>query len=348
METIPEQWPQLREKAGADEVPSILDLLWEPGYQGLYEDFLDWTDSRIRGYLAGAGELKYVPVPGVGPYMPGYKFPATFVPSVWGTAKGMRDQARKAFAGIIEEAITNESSWAYLIGKLDLAWGLLVGSRHSEIDERLRVLSHTALGWYKHFARRYFMMMAPLTIILLKIWPTFIKPALIRTITTYAVKPFIRRFPETARMVGYGIRPIFYATHPVLSFKIAFQHIPQLIRSFVATIKGLTRIGIVPATWGLKAILTKGLPAAGVLSGIVGALLAIFLVDYECQAPGLSDMELDAIYANPDMQPYREEAAQVAAEVHDLEQRISGLKISIGAEGPLGLERKPMKFIKWM
>lgn len=349
MEHIPEQWPQLRIKAGADEVSSILDLIWEPGYQGLYENFLDWTDSRIRGYLAGAGELKYIPLPGVSPYMPGKKIVRKEIEGemvevgqwdwgVWSTAKAMREQARKAFAGIIEEAIANDSSWAYLTGKLSLAWGLLEGSRHSEIDRRLRVLSHAALGWYKHFARRYFMFMAPLTIILLKIWPAFIKPMLIRAIKTYAVKPFIRRFPETARMVGYGMKPLFYATHPVLTFKVAFQHLPQLVRTFVNTIKGLTRVGIVPATWGLKAILTKGLPAAGVLSGIVGALLVIFLTDYECQAPGLSDMELDAIYLNPDLQPYREEAAQIATEVHDLEQRISGLRVSIEAEGPLGLK----------
>ena len=338
MEYIPEQWPQLRIKAGADEISSILDLLWEPGYQGLYENFLDWTDARIRGYLAGAGELKYVPLPGVGPYMPGYKWPATFVPSVWSTAKIMREQARKAFAGIIEEAIANDSSWAYLTGKLGLAWGLLEGSRHSEIEERLRTLSHTALGWYKHFARRYFMFMAPLTILLLKVWPAFIKPMIIRAIKTYAVKPFVGRFPQTARAIGYGIRPLFYTTHPVLSFKLAFQHVLPLARSFVNTIKGLTRVGIVPAVWGLKEILAVGLPAAGLLPAVVAALIATLLVDYECHAPGLSDMELDAIYLNPDLQPYREEAAQIAAEVHDLEQRISGLKVSIEAEAPLGLK----------
>lgn len=338
MERIPEQWTRLREKAGADEIPSILDLIWEPGYQGLYENFLDWTDARIRGYLAGAGELKYIPLPGVGPYMPGYKWPATFVPSVWSTATIMREQARKAFAGIIEEAIANDSSWAYLTGKLDLAWGLLEGSRHSEIEERLRTLSHTALGWYKHFARRYFIFLAPLTLVLLKIWPAFIKPALLRVIKTYAAKPFIGRFPKTARVVGYGVRPLFYAAHPVLSFKLAFQHVLPLARTFINTIKELTRVGIVPAVWGLKEILTVGLPAGGVLTGIVAGLLLIFLWDYECQAPRLSDMELDAIYLNPDLQPYREEAAQVAAEVHDLEQRISGLKVSIEAEAPLGLK----------
>jgi len=349
MEYIPEQWTSLRRKAGADAVPSLLDLVWDPGYQLAYEDFLDRVQSRMHGYTAGAGELLYAPQ--ASPYMRTWAGGLSFPVSVWGTAKNLRKQVRLAFQETINNAISSGLSQAAMEAKLEMTWTLLEGSRWSEIDSRLRALSHTAMGWYKSFARRYFMILAPITVALFQIWKHIALPFM-RNMMRAGANVFRYYMPGTANWLATNIAlPVSRARtgwiHPMLGEPFVnpvvanlrmswfgLKHVPGVVVKFARTIKDLWTkpVGIVPGSGAMTALLAVGMPGPGIVAGIVLFLLMTLLPSYEVQAPTFTEEELDAIYGNPDLQPLREEVAQIAVNVHEIENSLAGLEQTFESE----------------
>lgn len=314
MERIPEQWESLRAKAGAEEVPSLLNLIWYPGYESLYQAFLERVRAKIRGYTVGSREL--LVVPGVSPYSP----TATLQPSVWSSALSVKEQVQLAFSQIIQA--NKGASEAELARRLQMSWVLLEGRRLSEIDERLRALARVIHGWYAVFFRRYFFFSVPAFTVIFGIWKKLVKPA-IGFYWRSLLFNFQLKHPETAAMIGH------YVMGPAaLLWKTWFglAYIPALVKGFALS-------GI--AIGGMA--LAIGLPGIAVLVAVVGFLLLMFLPGYTAHAPAhFTPEEIDALYANPALQPLRTEIANIAIEVKEIEAEIEKLKSIPFSQATLG------------
>jgi len=316
MEHIPEQWTELRRKAGADDVPSLLNLIWDPGYEAAYQEFLDRVRSTTAGYLQGVEELTFITkLPGA----PG------LTASVWTTAVNLKSQAQPALARVIKTAAANNVSEGELQNLLWMEWVRMEGVRYSEIDARLHTLSHSAMGWYASFLRRYVIQIAFATAIF-KVWSAFIRKAI--AVGMYSgAKALQARFPEQMRPVGIALKP-FKDLRDVWITR--GTRIPEIVRTFVASIKATWKSGgpqgIVYSSPLLES-LKHGLPVIGpFFAGVMGGLLAVLLTNYTVNAPGLDSEELDAIYSNPNWARYRQEVAKTVADVYDIENRLDALE----------------------
>ena len=313
MEKIPVQWERLRRKAGGDETSSILDLVWNPGYEEAYQQFLDWVRNATSGYLAGVGELRFVT------HAPGWQAPLTFTPSVWNSAVSLKEQARSAFSQTIRNAIAGSISQEALEQQLYQQWTMMQGTRHAEVDSRLRTLSHSAMGWYKSFLRRYLIQAASAEA-LFAIWRGYVKKVVSFYIDV-SWKAAVIKFPKTMRAVGYGLRPLA----DLRMFWINKARIAgALAKKFITALKSIGGKGV-GITYGLDWF-KYAMPVGAGVAGILGGLLAVLLTNFQVDAPTLDSDEVDAIYSNPNWALYRQEVARAASSVHDAENAINAIK----------------------
>jgi len=314
MEKIPVQWERLRRKAGGDETSSLLNLVWNPGYEAAYQQFLDWVRNSTSGYLAGVGELRFLThIPG---YLPPLQYTST---SVWGSAKALKAQARSAFSETIKNAVAGSISQEALEQQLYQQWTMLVGTRHSEIDSRLRILSHSAMGWYKSFLRRYLIQAASAEALFI-IWRSYVKKAIMAGIRSIWIAAIVK-YPKTMKPVGY----IFRAPAQLRMMWInKARIIGALAKKFVAALKNIGS-GSAGIAYGLDR-LKYAMPVGAGVAGIIGGLLAVLLTSFQVDAPTLDSDEVDAIYSNPNWALYRQEVARVASSVHDAENAITAIK----------------------
>jgi len=333
---IPKEWTTLIRKVELGGAETLLDAIWYPGYEATYQDFLASTREAINSYTAGAGELKYIPF--VSPYLPA---PPFFGASVWATAKSLKEQARHAIETLIEDARRADWTESQLMMATNSLFTRMMGTRRAENTKRLRILSHAALGWYKGFARPYFAIEAVTTLIVAKVFSHWIKPLIARQINKLSVEAHVFWPGQTEWVSKYMVKPLGEVRrHPLQ----AFHYLGQMARFFIDKIKTAVPVGV---AWGMRGLAKIGLPTLPVLGGIMAFLLAILLVNYRVEAPELSDRDLDTIYGNPDLQPYRQEVASVAAAVHEIEDSITDLSLA-GLELPTpefsiaGIEKKPV------